>query len=126
MIFDPDLPTRLEPPPAKADDHANRFRAEAFRDDRALSSPRFQAWLDDGLPSGVFRAKGLVRFEGIDGIYLFQLCGVRAAFEPAQTAVEIDGVELVFIGPGINRAEISRRLEECLVANPRPAESQPA
>jgi G3E family GTPase len=117
VIFDPHMPTGCESQPGNADDHAHRFRAETFRDDRSLSSTRFQAWLDDGLPSGVFRAKGLVRFHEVDGLYLFQLCGARAAFERAQTAVDVEGVELVFIGPDIDRAELARLLEDCFVAN---------
>lgn len=71
--------------------------------------------MDDGLPAGVFRAKGLVRFDRIDELYVFQLCGSRAAFEPATTTLDVAGVEVVFIGPDLDRGELARGLEACLV-----------
>lgn len=54
---------------------------------------------------------------------MFQLCGPRAAFEPATTALDVAGVELVFIGPDLDRDELARGLAACLVetADPEPA-----
>jgi G3E family GTPase len=125
VLFDPGAQCSWDDAPRamRGDGHADHFRAEAFRDDRPLSSTRFQAWLDDGLPAGVFRAKGLVRFDRIDELYVFQLCGPRAAFEPATAALDVAGVELVFIGPDLDRDELARGLEACLVGT---ADAEPA
>jgi G3E family GTPase len=92
---------------------ADGFEAHAFRFAEPISSPAFQAWLDEGLPPGVFRAKGIVRLANLEGSFLFQLCGSRAAFEPTSAAA--DGSELVFIGRDVDAGELATRLASCLV-----------
>jgi len=103
-------------PEAHGDGHG--FRMEALQVDQPLSAARFQLWLDRGMPAGIYRAKGFVRFDRPSGVFLFQLCGSRAAFDPCD--MDVPGAELVFIGQGVDRSELSAHLRAC-VASPQPA-----
>jgi G3E family GTPase len=89
------------------------FTAHSFRFDRNLSSERFQAWLDQKLPAGIFRAKGIVVLDSPDRRFVFQLCGSRASFEPYDGPI-ID-CQLVFIGRDVNEACMCESLQDCLV-----------
>lgn len=90
------------------------FEAHAFALDGPISAAGFQAWLDEGLPESVFRAKGILRFDGPEQLYLFQFCGGRASFEPFVGAAGNPG--LVFIGRGIDEASIARRVHALTIA----------
>lgn len=96
---------------------ADGFVAHAFRFDGLLSPSRFQRFLDREMPAVVFRAKGLVRFEGVGQRYVFQLCGSRAAFSPlperVACAADTDN-QFVFIGRGLERTTVLAGLEHCL------------
>jgi G3E family GTPase len=114
-----DLPQTGLMPVSRPAGHASHllddgFEAHTFRFEERISGPRLQAWLDDGLPAGVFRAKGLLRLAEPEGTFLFQLCGSRAAFEPWEDVSEIS--DLVFIGRELDRNVLSARLDACLVS----------
>jgi G3E family GTPase len=87
------------------------FVAHAFRFSGPLLPDKFQRLLDRALPPEVFRAKGIVAFEGVQGRHVFQLCGGRAAFEPYNGPVS--ETRLVFIGRGLDRSTLTRSLEGC-------------
>jgi G3E family GTPase len=87
------------------------FSVETFRSEQPLSARRFQAWCDEGFPAGVYRAKGLVRFDRPDEVFLFQLCGARTSFD--RYDADVSGAELVFIGQGLERALLESRLDAC-------------
>ena len=89
------------------------FRAHAYQFETPLSARRFQAWLDHELPAGLFRAKGIVRFDADPSAYVFQLCGTRTAFEPF--ADESTQTRLVFIGRNIDEDVLRRQLKACLL-----------
>jgi G3E family GTPase len=89
------------------------FRAVAWHFPANLSASRFQAWLDHALPSGMFRGKGLVRFDTRPGAYVFQLCGARASFERFDGPAK--GTRLVFIGRDIDVPSLERDVRACLV-----------
>jgi G3E family GTPase len=90
------------------------FRAAAIRLDAPLSAERFQALLDGGLPAGIFRAKGFVRFDHSDQTYLFQLCGSRASFDPWEAGSP--DTEIVFIGLDFERASLEARVLSCVAS----------
>jgi G3E family GTPase len=99
---------------AHAHDHilADGFAAHAVSISEPISAVQFQAWLNEGFPKAVFRAKGIIRFDRPVGWFLFQLCGGRASFEPF-AGTPVDG-GIVFIGRNIDARELERRLKRCL------------
>ena len=90
---------------------ADGFAAHAFRVEGALSARALQAWLDRGLPRGVYRAKGIVALDAPVGRYAFHFCGGRSSFEPYPG--DFDGTRLVFIGRDIDESSLERSLEAC-------------
>jgi G3E family GTPase len=121
-----DTSTAAHPPAASPNGAAHHshlrddgFAAASFRFAERISGRRFQAWLDNGLPASVFRAKGLIRFDSPDAAFVFQLCGSRAAFDAVDE--EIVHSELVFIGRDLDATELEEHLRACLVAAPAPA-----
>jgi len=91
------------------------FVAHTYRFFGPLSPEWFQRLLDRGLPSGVFRAKGIIEFGKGVGRQVFQLCGGRVAFEPFLGAAT--ETRLVFIGRDIDATALETRLAAC-VADP--------
>jgi G3E family GTPase len=73
---------------------------------------QFQAWLNEGFPQAVFRAKGVIQFDRPGSWFVFQLCGDRASFEPYAGSPAEGGI--VFIGRNIDAQELDRRLKRCL------------
>jgi G3E family GTPase len=88
------------------------FVAHAYRLEGALAPDRFQYFLDRRLPSGVFRAKGIVALSGMTRSYLFQLCGKRVNFEPYDGPV--NETRIVFIGRNLEEKVLADALEACL------------
>jgi G3E family GTPase len=114
-LLDPQLGESLEasaPAQVSETHHNHGFRSEAFRFEEPLSAERFQAWLDAGMPAGIFRAKGLIRFDHSDDTFLFQLSGPRAAFDRCDTPTTCS--ELVFVGQGLDRSVLAEHLDRCL------------
>ncbi|WP_432542445.1 CobW family GTP-binding protein [Kineococcus sp. SYSU DK002] len=102
------------------EDHADhlhtRYETVEFRSPAPLDPRRFVEFLDDR-PSGVFRAKGFVRFavEGFDERYLLQAVGPVVRFERGRWPRGSQRVtELVLIGAGLDAADLRRRLEACV------------
>jgi G3E family GTPase len=91
---------------------ADGFSAHAVSINEPISAARFQAWLNEGFPRAVFRAKGIIRFDRPVGWFVFQLCGDRASFEPYSGSPAQGG--MVFIGRDIDAPALERRLEQCL------------
>jgi G3E family GTPase len=89
------------------------FSAHAVGIKEPISAERFQAWLNEGFPPAVFRAKGIVRFDRPAGWFIFQLCGGRASFEPYSNVPGEAG--MVFIGRAIDASALESRLQRCLV-----------
>jgi G3E family GTPase len=90
---------------------ADGFTAHAVSIDGPLSARRLQAWLNEGLPETVFRAKGIFRLDSLDGWCVFQFCGGRASFEPYPGTPRESGI--VFIGRGIDPKALGQRVEYC-------------
>jgi G3E family GTPase len=89
------------------------FEAHSFEFEAPLSATRFQTFLDRDLPAGLFRAKGIVRFNSDPSAYVFQLSGARSAFEPF--ADDHPGTRLVFIGREMDEQALLQQLKSCLV-----------
>ena len=89
-----------------------QFQAFSFELSAPISAERFQTWLDSSLPAGLYRAKGLVRFDSSPDTFVFQLCGARASYDVFDQP--LDASRLVFIGRGIDRESLAKDLDWCL------------
>jgi len=89
------------------------FTSWSFATDRLFNPKRLQHFLNRELPAQVFRAKGIIRLENSAAAYIFHLCGQRLTLEPEPGAVPGPS-RLVFIGMGLDKAELSDRLSACL------------
>jgi G3E family GTPase len=93
------------------------FSSVAFISPSPLHLGRFLA-LVAALPTTIFRAKGFVRFAGIEACdYMVHLSGRRWEAEIAPR--QVDGsVEFVVIGVSLDVAEVRRQLDACVMGMP--------
>jgi G3E family GTPase len=107
LLFGIGREKKVSPPEHK---HHLEFEWFTFSSKKTFSRDCFERFAD-GLPAGVIRAKGFVRFP--DGAQLFNLVAGRWELEP----FECDLTELVFIGKKIvaGKSTILRALDECIV-----------
>ncbi len=92
------------------------FMYVSFKSDRPLILEKFSRFLDQKLPSNVFRGKGILWYQGSQMRHIFQLCGGRYNFQSDRwTASPYN--QLVFIGWKLDADRIRMQLQECLVAD---------
>jgi G3E family GTPase len=129
LIFDDQLSRALDGVREGRPDQHNHhglFRTWTYRSDEAWSFNALQRAVD-GLPSDIYRAKGIVRLDLETGDYgIFQLAGRRSwlRLRELETATpEETKTELVFIGkPGaITDAGLRTHLDSALAAARTPA-----
>ena len=86
--------------------------------DRPVDSARFRRFLEE-LPSGLVRGKGVVFFDGKDGHRyraILQIVGARRDLDAVRWRKgETRRTDLLFIGEGIDPADVQRRFEDCVV-----------
>jgi len=90
------------------------FVSLSFASPRAFSVVRFQEFLDDGRPAGLFRGKGFLSVAETGKRYVFHLVGNRFSIEE-DTRAETGLNRLVLIGRNLDLADLRARLERCLV-----------
>ncbi len=90
------------------------FISVSFQSDRPFSLEKFQDFLSKLMPVDVFRAKGILRFEGIDLRYIFQLSGKRYELQHDFRDKPLMN-QLVFIGRNLNPQLLQQQLRECQV-----------
>jgi G3E family GTPase len=89
------------------------FVSVSFQSDRPFNLDKFQRFLDQQLPTDVFRAKGLLHFVGIEPRYIFQLSGKR--YELKTDDRDLPKLnQLVLIGRNLNSTELRQQLADCL------------
>jgi G3E family GTPase len=92
------------------------FTSLSFESDRPFSVERFQAFLDSGRPTGLFRGKGLLWLAETDKRYIFHLVGERFTLE--EDGREIAGANrLVLIGRDLDVKDLRQRLLRCLASS---------
>ncbi|CAN5639318.1 GTP-binding protein [soil metagenome] len=92
---------------------SDRFVSIPFRSDRPFDFTRFEHFLMHQLSENIFRAKGILWFEGQDQRYIFQLAGKRLSLSPdAQTRPTQN--QLVIIGHQLNPLQLHQQLSNCL------------
>lgn len=102
-------------------DHSNHLEADgfvttSFKSDVPLDAQLFMDTFLHRLPEGVFRAKGLLRFYGFEGRYIFQLSGRRYQFEEDEWPETVaPGNQLVIIGRDLDLESLRETLAACIV-----------
>jgi len=105
-----------EAPQAAAPSHieSEGFMSASFTSAVPLSAEAFMNDFLQRLPSGVYRAKGLLAFDDYPQRYVFQLSGRRYQFEEDDwPAGSTKTSQLVVIGRDLNVDDMRARLDKC-------------
>ncbi|MEO1145674.1 MAG: GTP-binding protein [Cyanobacteria bacterium J06638_22] len=89
------------------------FTSLSFQCDRALSIRKFQDFLDNEMPSSVFRAKGILWFEESPRRHIFHLSGKRFTLDDSEWKGEKKN-QLVLIGQDLDHDALRSQLEACI------------
>ncbi len=90
------------------------FIAISYRSDRPFDLDKFQHFLDRQLPADVFRAKGILVFDGVPNRYVFQLSGKRYELKIDDRPLPPEN-QLVIIGRNLDREDILQMVADCAV-----------
>jgi G3E family GTPase len=90
------------------------FVSISFQSDRPFDVHKFEAFLTEQMPPGVFRAKGILWFNDSDLRHIFQLSGPRYSLH-ADNWCSPPKNQLVFIGRNLKTSEITSHLHKCLI-----------
>nr|WP_027843604.1 GTP-binding protein [Mastigocoleus testarum] len=94
----------------------NDFMSVSFQSDQPLVIEKFTKFLDEQLPETVFRAKGIIWYQGSKLRHIFQLSGKRCNFQRDKWK-DSPSNQLVFIGRNLDANKIKNQLEQCLATN---------
>ena len=100
--------------------HADHLAIEGFTSlsfDSAdpFSLRKFQNFLDNQLPAGVFRAKGILWFNESSKRHVFHLAGKRFSIDDSEWSKPGDRKnQLVVIGKDLDHAKIRKQLQACV------------
>ncbi|MDJ0583064.1 GTP-binding protein [Crocosphaera sp.] len=89
------------------------FISISFESDKPFSIRKFQYFLDNQLPSNVFRAKGILWFDESEKRHIFHLSGKRFTLEDDKWK-ETPKNQLVFIGQNLDTDKLYQQIENCL------------
>jgi G3E family GTPase len=89
------------------------FTSLSFQSDKPFVIRKFQYFLDNQLPSTVFRAKGIMWFDESPKRHIFHLCGKRFTLEDDEWKGEKKN-QLVLIGQNLDREQLQAQLENCI------------
>jgi G3E family GTPase len=92
----------------------------SFRSAKPLDPVEFQQFVNDGIPTSVYRAKGIVNLgnKGHRRKYVFQLVGKRAELTWTDWLDETPRTELVFIGKDFDAVALKNALEATVDTQP--------
>ena len=98
--------------------HSNHLEMDGFtslsiESDKPFSIRKFQYFLDNQLPSNVFRAKGILWFKESAKRHVFHLSGKRFTLEDDEWKGEPKN-QLVLIGQNLDHAQLREQIEACL------------
>ncbi|MGL5061912.1 MAG: CobW family GTP-binding protein [Microcoleus sp.] len=89
------------------------FTSISFQSDKPFSLRKFQYFLDNQLPTNVFRAKGIMWFEESPKRHIFHLSGKRFSIDDDEWKGEPKN-QIVLIGQGLDIETLRSQLENCL------------
>jgi G3E family GTPase len=91
------------------------FTSISFQSDKPFSIRKFQYFLDNQLPTNVFRGKGIMWFEESPKRHIFHLCGKRFTIDDDTWKNEKQKKnQLVLIGQNLDKETLLKQLENCL------------
>jgi G3E family GTPase len=91
------------------------FTSLSFRADGPFALRKFQNFLDNQLPAGVFRAKGILWFNESDKRHVFHLAGKRFSIDDSSWNSPADRKnQLVLIGKNLDHAKLRQQLQACV------------
>ncbi|MBE9200791.1 MULTISPECIES: GTP-binding protein [unclassified Nodularia (in: cyanobacteria)] len=90
------------------------FISISFQSDRPFDVNKFEAFLTEEMPAGVFRAKCILWFNDSDLRHIFQLSGSRYNLHADDWCSQPKN-QLVVIGRNLKSSEIHSHLHKCLV-----------
>jgi G3E family GTPase len=89
------------------------YTSLSFVSDGPFSLRKFQNFLDNQMPQGVFRAKGILWFNESDRRHIFHLAGKRFSIDDSDWPAAPKN-QLVLIGKGLDHASLRRQLQACV------------
>ena len=89
------------------------FTSISFESDKPLAIRKFQYFLDNQLPSSVFRAKGIIKFDESPLRHIFHLSGKRFSIEDDEWKGE-PKTQLVLIGQDLDHDQLREQLQNCV------------
>jgi G3E family GTPase len=91
------------------------FTSLSFSSDGPFALRKFQNFLDNQLPAGVFRAKGILWFNESAKRHVFHLAGKRFSIDDSEwSSPEARKNQLVVIGRNLDHAKLRRQLQACV------------
>jgi G3E family GTPase len=97
-------------------DHAaiEGFTSLAFQSEGPFALRKFQNFLDNQLPAGVFRAKGILWFNESERRHVFHLAGKRFSIDDSEWPSAERKNQIVLIGKDLDHAQLRRQLQACV------------
>lgn len=92
------------------------FVSVPFKSDRPFNLTKFEHFLMAQMPVDVFRAKGILWFEGEAERFIFQLSGKRCSITPEPWTAPLQN-QLIFIGRQLNPLQLHQHLTNCLAGS---------
>ncbi len=89
------------------------FTSISFESDQPFSIRKFQYFLDNQLPSNIFRAKGVLWFNESEKRHIFHLSGKRFTLEDDEWKGTPKN-QLVLIGQNLDKEKLYQQIEHCL------------
>jgi G3E family GTPase len=89
------------------------FMSISFQSDKPISLRKFQYFLDNQLPTNVFRAKGIMWFDESPLRHIFHLCGKRFTIDDTEWKSQRKN-QLVLIGQNLDAETLLKQLENCV------------
>jgi G3E family GTPase len=100
-------------------DHAaiEGFTSLSFASDGPFALRKFQNFLDNQLPEGVFRAKGILWFNESERRHVFHLAGKRFSIDDSDWPDGQRKNQIVLIGKNLDHDRLRQQLQACVARN---------
>ena len=97
-------------------DHAaiEGFTSLSFASDGPFGLRKFQNFLDNQLPAGVFRAKGILWFNESERRHIFHLAGKRFSIDDSDWPGTERKNQIVLIGKNLDHNRLRQQLQACI------------